>query len=509
MALTHVCVWDPTVGFRRITVHEACKLHPFGVTANSGIFACELCAQNVLLTAPGVYVQHFRHDPSSPNKECDERQTSFDPTYGRRIQSLSSHTMPLCLSFSGSSFFLKMGFFPPPDQNARCDKIKIAGDSHQVFEYSFERIEAVGTTYFNLGSTPSTVYGIDYVNATPELKKYWASKVQGVSHSGSFFDCRTGHILQSGGKAFAGNSYYLLKRGQLYSDSRDIVKEELCRTQVALYSVWYLYRIRVRRFTEESAKFFLKFSVFLTEKPTEYYPIWPTYIQDPYFIYHNSNEIYFYLCGDDAELKSFPLKADSISTDDGKLFHINTQCKEQLVSIGKSGALGFTYLIKKPFSLPVLPPEIEVTDSFGQVLADDCYTKLPKANQITVSTRFDGKAVLLKKGKLIYICMITAGQHLMVDGLTYGTEIKIFQGCDCVRSIQFVRKNANSNISETDEVLVEKLRKCKGPMVPITHGVGALADNYRAYPLVRQWIKKMILHGEMPISAYILLYNRK
>ena len=509
MALTHVCVWDPVVGFRRITVNEACKLYPFGVSARSGHFVCELCAQNVLLTAPGINVQHFRHDPSSPNKECDERQTSFDPTYGRKLQSLSSHNMPLCIELSGASYLLKLGFFHPPYQNAHCDKIIISGNSNQVFIYSFERVETAGTTYFSLGSMPSTGYEIDYVNATPELRKFWPSRVQGVSRSGSLFDCRTGQILQSGGKAYAGNSYYLLRQGPLNSYCGDVEIEHLARTQVNSYTYWYLYRIRVRRFTEESAKYFLKFSLFLTEKPTEYYPVWPTYIQDPYFIYHNSNEVYFYLCGDDAELKSFPLKADSISTDDGKLFHINSQCKEQLVSIGKSGALGFTYLVRKPFSISIMLPQVEITDSFGHVLADDCYTKPPKANQMTVSTSFDGKAALLKNGKLIYIHMIIAGQHLMIDGLTYGMEIKIFQGCDCVRSIRFLRKNASSIISETDEDLVSKLRECKGPMTLITHAIGAIANNYRTYPLVTQWIRKVIRQGEMPLAAYQLLQNRK
>ena len=505
MALTHVCVWDPSVGFRRITISEACKLHPLGVSARSGFFVCELCAQNVLLTAPGVNVQHFRHDPSSPNKECDERQTSFDPTYGRKIQSLSSHTMPLCISLSGSSFFLKMGFFLPPDRDARCDKIRIAGDSHQVYEYSFERIEAVGTTYLSLGSTPSTVYGIDYVNATPELKKYWACKVQGVSRSGSFFDCRTGHILQSGGKAYAGNSYYLLQRGQLYSVGRDIVKEELSRTQVAPYSAWYLYRIRVRRFSEDSAKFFLKYSIFLTEKPTEFYPVWPAYVRDTYFIYHNSEEFYFYLCGDDAELKSYPQKAYSISTDDGKLYRINTQFKEQLVSLGKSGALGFAYLIKKPLNRTATIPTITITDQLGNELSDDGYSKIPKNKLITVSSAYDGKAILMKNGRVVFVYKLCAGQDIVIDGIVFDMELQLFQGCDLARIIRFNREKADCDVASLDKTLFNKLLASSGPLVPVTHAVGALTKKYAAFPLVDQWIRRAIKKGYMPRSAYFLL----
>ena len=107
-------------------------------------------------------VQHFRHDPASPNKECDERQASFDPNYGRSLRALNSHIMPLRLVVTGSIFSLQLGFFYPPDNKAHCDKIKIAGDSHQVYEYSFERIERIGTTYLSVGSIPSQIYGVEY-----------------------------------------------------------------------------------------------------------------------------------------------------------------------------------------------------------------------------------------------------------------------------------------------------------------------------------------------------------
>lgn len=80
MPLTHVCVWDSKTGYRRVTVEEACEMYPYGASARSGHFVCELCAQNVLLTAPGMNVQHFRHDPASPNKECEPLliQTTVD-----------------------------------------------------------------------------------------------------------------------------------------------------------------------------------------------------------------------------------------------------------------------------------------------------------------------------------------------------------------------------------------------------------------------------------------------
>lgn len=113
MALTHVCMWDPRVGYRRVSIDEACALYPHGVSARSGHFVCKLCAANVLLTAPGANVQHFRHDPTSPNKECDERQSSFDENYGRSFIGLCSHIMPFRIQVTASRFTLQLGFFFP------------------------------------------------------------------------------------------------------------------------------------------------------------------------------------------------------------------------------------------------------------------------------------------------------------------------------------------------------------------------------------------------------------
>lgn len=106
MPLSHVCVWDADIGYKRISLESACKMYPNGASAKSGYFVCELCAQNVLLTAPGVNVRHFRHDPSSPNKECDERQAHFDPLYGRRLRNLNSHLMPLRITVAKEFMFI-------------------------------------------------------------------------------------------------------------------------------------------------------------------------------------------------------------------------------------------------------------------------------------------------------------------------------------------------------------------------------------------------------------------
>ena len=45
MPLSHVCVWDADIGYKRISLESACKMYPNGASAKSGYFVCELCAQ--------------------------------------------------------------------------------------------------------------------------------------------------------------------------------------------------------------------------------------------------------------------------------------------------------------------------------------------------------------------------------------------------------------------------------------------------------------------------------
>lgn len=409
MPLTHVCVWDSKIGYRRVTVDEASVLYPYEVPSNSGHFVCELCAQNVGLSKARIDTgkRYFFHSSASQNKECEDRQIQLSNAANQRLISLNSHSMPFRISVKASTFTLEIGFFNPPNQKAYCEKIKIATDSHRSFEYNFDRIEKVGTTYLGVGSIPSRVYGINYLNASAELKQYWSTKVTGVESTGSLFDARTGHILLPGAKAYSSNSYYLLQRRQLSIYSGDLEVAEISRVQTDNFSTWYLYKINVKQFSARAAKFFLGYSIFLTEKPTKFYPIWPTYISDPHFIYHNSNNFYFYLCGDDAELKSYPASSTVLGTHDGKLYKLFTREREQLISVGKSGALGFSYLIKQPLAKTATLPALVIRDSAGVELSEAFYTKIPKSKYISVSCQFDGKAVVRKNGKTVRIYRIS------------------------------------------------------------------------------------------------------
>lgn len=512
MSLTHVCVWDPDVGYRRISASEASALYPrHTVSAHSGIFVCELCAQNVCFTAPGLNARHFRHDSAEQNKTCEDRQQAYE----HAITSLTSPILPIRITVKDGSFRLELGFFALPHTSGgrpQCEKIKIRVNANQHYEYSFERIEAAGITYLDIGSQPSSKYQIEYTFPSPELKKFWPSSISGINAKGSFFDATSGKILYSQGKAYANQSYYLLQQSRLYSYevSSDISVQEISHVQVFSYgtSTWYLYKIRAKRFSASAARFFLQRSIFLTESPAKFYPIWPVCKQAPYFIYHNQTELFFYLSGSSAELKLYPtLSSRSWPFQSGKLIQLHTSNREQLLSLGASGALGVSYLIRQNISSTASAPIVKVTDTNSAFLDQDVYFKLPKEKRISILAPFDGKVAILRNGRLIFLQRLSAGECTIIDALSLGTELQIYQGCDCVRVLHFEREKHPVDSTAEDDALLQRLLSCQGSMVSVPHSLGAIATSLTHYPKVRQWLYATIRKGEISQSAYRLLIH--
>lgn len=511
MPLTHVCEWDSKTGYRRITVEEAsAKFSSYTVPVEKGFFVCELCAQKIGLTKArkDTGTRYFYHSRGEQDKTCEDRQQSYE----RPIAALNEHVMPIRIQLSGNTFLLQLGFFSPykdSKQVLSCQKIKIATDFHETYEYSFDRISSTGVTYLNVGNYPSRVYGIEYVQPSIGLKKFWPTKIPGINPNGTFFDKESGKLLQTGGKAYAGKTYYLMQRGSIGIHS-DVNAKEIIRFEVRTFEWWYLYEISSQRFSERAARFFLQRSIFLSETPLDFYPIWPVYVADPYFIYRDQSEMFFYLAGTYADLKSYPIPSEYLAPksepiENGKLVKIFASNREQLLSLGASGALGFSYLLRQDLNIRGTVPLVTVKDFEENILEQDLYTSVPKKKGIAISAPFDGKVILLQNRKVKTELLLAGEGTTTVYPISLGLEIKIYQGCDCVRTIAFQKETLSYDGRIADQELVEKLSACHGTLISVSHSFGAIAENLRNYPKTKQWIYKAIRKGALPCTAYNLL----
>ena len=513
MPLTHVRVWEPKTGYRPVEVEEASLMYPYETVPADcrSRFVCELCAQNVGFTKPrkGTGTRHFYHSRGEQDKDCEDRAQ----IYGYTRFSLSSYVFPIRIWVKGHDFGLKLGFVHPTDRAGfACDTIRICGDFYNRFEFSFERIETSGITYLDIGNYPCQKYSIAYDNASNRLLDTWPDTVLGINPMGTLFECPSGRMLNVGAKAYPDREYYLVQRVHLslVGVPAGIRIQKITEVCTPNLEKWSLYKLRVESFTEAVAYFFLQRSIFLTEKPTVFYPIWPPYVEDPYFIYYRDNDLYFFMQGENAELKTFPVTRTSITPlsrniEDGKLYRIFASSKEQLLSLGASGALGFSYLMKKELDQQASAPEVSINNLNGAAYADGIYDQLPKSKVLTVSAPFDGKVVVKKNGKICFIYRLSAGQDLTVDQITFGVRIDIFQGCDLVQTLRFVRKTAGFDVAAADKQLAKKLKSAQGTMITVPHSIGAIAVKLNAYPQTRQWLLGAIRSGEMPRSAYRML----
>lgn len=507
MPLTHVCMWDEKAGYRRVSIEEACSTYPYKVAANSGIFVCSLCAQNVGLTASGANVRHFRHTSAAQKKECEDRAQ----VYAQASTGYNCHPMPLRIKVAHGNYLLELGFFHAPSSDIggpRCSKIIITDDNKKQYVYSFERLSSEGVTYLNVGNTPSTEYYLSYDHPSSNLDRYWPSKTTGINSRGSFFDCATGKILYSGSKAYPYQDYYLLQHKSIGYVPHGISYECITETRADSFTTWYLYKIHVQDFSVSVARFFLERSIFLTEKTVAFYPVWPPYVEDPYFLYHYDPIMYFYMQGEDTELNIYPAPIyKHQNLNDGKLYRVYAASKEQLLSLGQSGVIGFSYLMTKHLDMVVAFPEVEITSIDGRLIAEDFCNQLPKGKQITIQTPFDGKVVLLKNDKILNIRHIVAEEILTIDELFWGCEIQIFQGCDMIRTIHFERIKQNVNIAARDRQLVDRLRCCKGRSMLIPHSIAAAVLQLKQYTLTKQWLLSQLRLGRIDRDAYFMLIN--
>ena len=91
-----------------------------------------------------------------------------------------------------------------------------------------------------------------------------------------------------------------------------------------------------------------------------------------------------------------------------------------------------------------------------------------------------------KKGKICCIYKISAGQPLLIDNLSFGIKIRLFQGYDCIKELSFEKDDVVSDTLMADSKLWAVLKSCGEPIIPIPHSIGSVAERLTQYPKTKQ-----------------------
>jgi len=503
-SLNHVCEWTPD-GWKRISAEEAAKKHPGGkVSAKSGLYMCEICGQYVTLTDGKVNVRHFRH--SQNDVDCPEKTVvNYIPETFKPYD----HALPIKLRIlSKHKFEMDLGFIQlPKGLLTRVEKkIEITPQGERPYIYSISRIASEGVTYLSVGNIPVSKYTISYDFTVAELKDYWPNQVSGVRDF-AVFDADTGNKLCEDADVRIDHRYFLLKKRELHETCPYVTIVEKCKTNIKNTS-WNIYEVTATALEDDAAKFFLSFRCRLTNTPVVMYPLWPVYTQSPYIIYHKTDTMFMYICGNvvskvypEAELKELVI-------DNSKLIELNCNERQQLISVGREygskSVLEYLYLWKHPFTYKPNDPSVQITSIDGKPIIDVELSQLPQNAEIYVKADFDGLVIIKQNGCVQEQISLLAEEKLLVDGLSYGMNIEIKQGLDIVKSLLIVKKRLTC---VDDSRLVEKLESLCGYEVKLSHSVGALSNRMNEYPQARKWLYKHIRTGTISRRA-ILYLNR-
>lgn len=502
-ALNHVCMWQKT-GWKRITASEAAALHPGGtVSAHSGLFMCELCGQYVLLTDGDTQVRHFRHSSSEKSKDCPERVFGSSVSIG---YASGEHDLPLRIKITApQGIDFEIGFLRVPEELLNHDlRVKIHSDDDRDirFIYSRERFRESGITYLPVGNVPVSKYQIELINSKEGLHQFWPKTVPGVDRNGTIFDAETHLRLVYDSDVCLGKRYFLLKARQVFDRITGVSIREIVKFSIQ-YSTWHLYEVYAEELTEEAARFFLDYHCRLTEKPGALQVIWPTYIEEQKLIKYNDNSVMIYVTGYPTT-RVFPTATiRNYEVPNGRVLEAFLNERQQLISAGRTKALEYVYFWKEPLQQSEDESQVNVVDAAGSsVIAGDT-DDLPDGKSLCITVPFDGKAEVRSQGCIIDKRQLHAEQKCIIENITFGSEIRVYVGLDCVWKAAFIRKQNSANKSE--ELLLNRVRSAGGKEIVIPHSIAGIALSIRSYPLLRQWLFGCIRKGTMPEKAYKLL----
>ena len=500
-SLMHVCKWTE-YGWIPISAEEARK-----VAAYSGLFMCALCHQYVTFANGQKNVPHFRHQSKEADKSCPERVFGNASSVGS--YNLSDRSLPLRIVVTNVQYHFEIGFPCPPTsviKNLRGDSIRInLKDQNSIpFQYRIsDWFLDDGITWLSVGNTPSAGYVISsvYDACDNRLKFYWPSFVQGIDRWGAVFDATSGKILSQDADVQIEKNYYVL----LQSPLTFVPKSVICCKIACNNETWPLYRIKGLDFSEETAKFFLRFGCRLTKTPLFIQQIWPIYIEDPYIIRHEKAKLWFYLQGDEIESKIYPnAPQKSFKCENGQVIQINTYDRQQIISVGRSKMMEYTYLWRDTLKQTTSIPVVSALTLKDEVISPGVANKLPEKGVLHIlSSQYDGTISIFRSGIPVEKRPLKAGEPCEITSIRFETEICVKIGLDCVWSVAFHRTQGENNQSDFD--LLKQLVKGTGPLRTVPHSLGALTTRLYSYPKVRQWLYRKIREGFMPESSYRLL----
>lgn len=504
MSLNNVYYWAKD-SWKKITAEEVVKNNPdIRVSAKGKIFWCEMCGQFVTLANGDINKPHFRHSSAELKKFCSDRSKNFYKDDWFKSPKLP-YNLPLKICVEQNNFVFQIGLIKLPHQifekvkNCRI-KISTKEKTLKYRDLSDDLLEEE-ITWIDVKNIPAETYFLTLEPKISDISFYWTEKIQGINTEGTLFNAKTGRKILYDADIKIHTKYYLLSTRKIKPPKSVTKQFVMCRNISGVN--WVLYEVEATELSEEAAKFFLNYHCRLTANPISIIQIYPVYTQENDIIHCNCAKMFLYFSGN-AKIKFFPFTEKFYLSEEKNFKIIETEVNEQaqMIAAGRSEILQYAYIWKDLPTCEMELPKVEVSDINGKNISDGVTHILPKNSRLQVTAQFDGKIIKSANGVVKEKIFFKAGMIFDVKDITFGTEIKIFQGLDCVWKI-FYQREEKGNL-KTDTEIFLKLERGRGKKIQIPHTWGSLTDKLKNYPKVQSWLYKSIRFGFVNEESYLL-----
>lgn len=520
--LTHVVHWDANSGWQRVNVLEAEKIYG-GKTVSSSeeVLMCSLCHDYITLTKSSnkrpAYFKHKRTEQESV-KFCPDR--SENKVYSTKNKmGIRSAQLPLRLVEYGSKFGLELGVLPEYGNISSSidERIVIKTDENLVEQkFSLESIDYDKVTYFKLEDVTAKKYYLKLENMNVNNVGLPNSS-QGVVN-GAFFDKQTKRRIPFNGQIQLGNEYYYVI-SQDSSKYKDWKKKINITKYITVKQVGYLnkqkkiiiFSIKANKLNVNIASFFFVLGVYLVNKLTKIYPIWPETIQSQYRYFPKLNELILYNPKKYGIILQGIRYGNNTNVDDNVFVYEkinNKDRKRALITSKNSFITDYIFLWQDDAKLTkrkIVENDIVIYDGDGNSdkykFESYTYHKLPKKKlvieskdniEITVKIYADGIPIENRSGRKI---------RLQDRDIKWGQEIRVYDGFVLLKRLKFIGDNL-----DLDNKLYEKLLSVQNSeKIKFRNDMINWWPKLTNYSKCRKWLQKCKVRQEIPRRATKIL----
>ncbi|WP_294556726.1 hypothetical protein [uncultured Mailhella sp.] len=533
MSLSHVLMWSDKYGYQPVTEYDAARDCPYTVSARSKIFVCGICGQGVTFTAGRERIRHFRHDQAAQNKDCEDRSQTYG--YNLPFSSFSARicTLPLRLRTEGPGRWrLELGLLALQKavlEGCTRKLLCIENDRGETYRYNLkDRLQPDRLTWLDAGDYPSKIFrlSLDDHSALPSL---WPQSADGLADV-TLFEAETGRRLPFFPDVQVNREYIAVFRERFDPGYCFNVRVTLIPRSVHGWFNCDVYRVKTLSFSREAASFFLRLRANLKRQAPLIFPLWPVVIRTPHLIYHNADELFIFLEGENVSVQSFPRVPlpEIVHRDSARLIRFACGIRKQLVSgtsdapllqLGRfSHVLRYDYFIRQPLDRATSPPGVTVTDHKGNELKGDLLEGVRPGTLLYVRGPFDGEVWLKSEDSPLTERYTLKGGEVLELKAGMGQTLTIFQGLDSMRTIVFVRPGQTGESTEgreqpksddasgwTDMQLCRRLKRMHGDEEEASRALAECLRFFRGWRLVEAWLRQRQSEGTVSRRAQILL----